>query len=89
MPKKERQSIEQKDEIFNFLRQSHISDKNISRLEELHGSEDTEISELAGIVLEVAKVKPYKRRRLKVLARERRDLLEKLDKTGLILAHQW
>ena len=87
MPKKELESIEQKDEIFNFLRQSHISDKNISRLELLQGSEDKEVSHLAGIVLEVAKVKPYKKKRLKHLARERRDLLDALDKTGLILAH--
>lgn len=89
MPKKERESIEQKDEIFNFLRQSHISDKNVSRLKQLYESPDKEVSKLAGIVLEVAKVKPYKKRRLKVLTRERRDLLDKLDKSGLILAHHW
>jgi len=89
MPKKERESIEQKDEIFNFLRQSHISDKNVSRLKQLYELPDKEVSKLAGIVLEVAKVKPYKKRRLKVLTRERRDLLDKLDKSGLILAHHW
>lgn len=89
MPKKELESIEQKDEIFNFLRQSHISDKNVSRLKQLYESPDKEVSKLAGIVLEVAKVKPYKKRRLKVLVRERRDLLDKLDKSGLILAHHW
>jgi len=38
-------------------------------------------------MLEVAQVKPYKKRRLKVLAWERRDLLQKLEDTGLILAH--
>lgn len=89
MPKAERESIEQKEEIFNFLKQSHISPKNMSRLELLRGSEDEEVSMLAGIVLEVANVKPHKKRRLKVLAHERRDLLEKLDETGLILAHHW
>jgi len=89
MPKEEREGIEQKDEILKFLRQSHISDKNISRLEKLCRSSNPRISELAGIVLEVAKVKPYKKRRLKVLARERRDLLAKLDETGLICAHHW
>jgi hypothetical protein len=89
MPKKEHESIEQKDEIFNFLRQSHISDKNVSRLKQLYESPDKEVSKLASIVLEVAKVKPYKKRRLKVLTRERRDLFDKLDKSGLILAHHW
>jgi len=89
MPKEDREAIEQEDEIFGFLRQSHISDKNITRLEKLCKSSNPRISEKAGIVLEVAKVKPYKKRRLKVLARGRRDLLIKLDETGLIFAHHW
>ena len=87
LPKEEREKIVYEDEIFNFLRQSHISDKNISRLKKLAASPYEQIAELAGIVLEVAKIKPYKKRRLKELARNRRDLLEKLEDTGLILAH--
>jgi hypothetical protein len=86
-PKDEIDEIDQTEEIFSFLEQSHISKKNVARLTILAESENKKISELAGIVLEVAKVKPYKKRRLKVLARERRDLLEKLDETGLIFAH--
>lgn len=74
-------------EIFGYLKQSHISDKNVKRLKQLVNSESDKIAKLANIVLEVADVKPYKRRRLKVLARERRDLLQKLEETGLILAH--
>jgi len=74
-------------EIFGYLKQSHISDKNVKRLKLLVKSESENIAKLANIVLEVANVKPYKKRRLKVLARERRDLLEKLEETGLILAH--
>jgi hypothetical protein len=42
---------------------------------------------LAAIVIEVAKVKPYKRGRLKVLAQQRSDLLAALQRTGLIAAH--
>ena len=84
LPKEE---IEQKDEIFNYLRQSHISEKNVSRLKNSAVSPNEGIAELAEIVLEVAEVRPYKKRRLKELARNRRDLLHKLDKTGLILAH--
>jgi hypothetical protein len=61
----------------------------VARLTVLADSENDEISKLAGIVLEVAKVKPYKKRRLKVLARERRDLLEKMNETGLIFAHHY
>ena len=89
MPKAERKAIEHEDEIFNYLHKSHISDKNVSRLRRLAESPNRKIAELAGIVLEVAEVKSHKKRRLKVLARERRDLLHKLDETGLIMAHHW
>ena len=71
------------------LKQSHISDKNVSRLETLTASPNPETAHLAGIVLEVVRVKPYRKRRLKFLAVRRRDLLEQLDETGLIFAHHW
>jgi len=86
-PKVEINEIDMEQEIFRYLKQSHISDKNVKRLKLLVNSESDKIATLANIVLEVASVKPYKKRRLKVLARERRDLLEKLEETGLILAH--
>jgi ribosome-binding protein aMBF1 (putative translation factor) len=87
LPKEKREEIERTDEIFNYLRQSHISDKNVSRLRKLAKSPNEQVAELAGIVLEVAEVKPYKKRRLKEIARKRQDLLQKRDETGLILAH--
>ena len=89
LPKEEREQIEHKDEIFSYLRQSHISDKNVSRLRKLSVSPNERVAELAGIVLEVAEIRPYKKRRLKELAKKNRDLLRKLDETGLILAHGW
>ena len=89
MSKEEREAIEQEDEVFNYLRQSHILAKNVARLEKLVGSSNERIAEHAALVLEIARIKPYKRRRLKVLARTRRDLLEKLEDTGLIFAHHW
>jgi uncharacterized protein (DUF4415 family) len=89
MPKEEREAIEQEEEIFHYLRQSHISDKNVARLKELAGSSNERIAEHAALVLEIARIKPYKRKRLKVLARTRRDLLDKLEDTGLIFAHHW
>jgi len=66
-----------------------ISNKNIARLEELAGSSKERIAEHAALVLEIARIKPYKRKRLKMLARTRRDLLMKLEDTGLIFAHHW
>ena len=87
MPKEKREEIERTDEIFNYLRQSHTSDKNVPRLRKLAKSPNEQIAELAGIVLEIAEIKPYKKRRLKEIARKRKDLLQKLNETGLILAH--
>ena len=88
-PKEEIDEIDQSEEIFNYLNQSNISKKNIARLEKLACSQNQEISELANIVLEVARIKPHKRRRLKFLAKENRELLSKLENSGLIMAHHW
>jgi hypothetical protein len=89
LPKEKLDAIMQKDEIYGFLKQSNISKKNISRLKTLSTSSNKRVAELAGIVLEVGRVKPHKKRRLKYLAREHKDLLKKLDETGLILAHHY
>jgi hypothetical protein len=66
--------------------QSHLSAKNMARLQTLAASCNPRI---AVIVLEVAQIKPGKKGRLKVLGRERKDLLDALDRTGLIAAHHW
>ena len=86
-PKEEIEIIDQEQEIFRYLNQSNISAKNLSRLEQLAKSQSQRIAELAAIVLEVGRIKPHKRRRLKFLARGHRELLRKLDDTGLIIAH--
>ena len=88
-PKEEIEEIEQSEEIFNYLNQSNISKKNIARLKKLVTSENDHISELANIALEVGLIKPRKKRRLKFLAKENRQLLYKLKKSGLIFAHHW
>ena len=89
MPTEQRDAIEQEEEIFGFLKQSHISEKNIARLKTPVSSSNPRIAELADIVLQTAIVKPYKKRRLKVLAKERKELLQKLRETGLIFAHHY
>ena len=86
LPKEERRQRELKDEIAGFLRQSNISERNLTRLSDLVASEKPEIAELAKVVLEIGKVKPHKRKRLSFLARSHRDLLSKLEETGLIWA---
>jgi hypothetical protein len=89
MPKSERQVIENMDDIFRFMRQSHISEKNLARLEQMVKSENPQVASLAAIVLKVARVKPYSTRRLKFLAQRHPQLLQELQDTGLVLAHSW
>jgi len=86
-PKPERRAIEDQDAIFRFLHQSHISQKNVIRLGQMAKSDNPQVASLAEIVLEVARLKPYKTRRLKFLAQKHPELLRKLENTGLIFAH--
>jgi hypothetical protein len=86
-PKSERQVIENMDELFRFMRQSHISEKNTVRLEQMVKSENPHVARLAAIVLRVARVKPYRTRRLKFLAQRQPELLRELEDTGLVLSH--
>jgi ribosome-binding protein aMBF1 (putative translation factor) len=88
-PKSERRAIEDQDDIFRFLQQSHISAKNVIRLRQMEKSDNPQVASLAAIVLEVARRKPYKTRRLKFLAQKHPDLLRRLEATGLIFAHTW
>lgn len=89
MPKEERDAIEQLDEIFRFMNQSHISEKNVARLKTLVASPNAQIADLADLVLQIAAIKPYKRKRMRVLAQQRPDLLQRVNETGLYLAHHW
>ena len=52
MPKQKRDAIEQEEEIFNYLHQSHISEKNIGRLKTLAASSNPQTAELAAIAIE-------------------------------------
>ncbi len=89
LPKDEMDFTVQMDEIYNYLKQSNISSKNMGRLTTLSKSPISEIAKYASIVLEVGKVKPHKKRRLKFLAKKHRQLLFKLKETGLIQAHHY
>ena len=83
-PKEEIEKIDHLEEIFNFMDQSNISKKNKIRLKELVNSENIKISELAKLVLEVAMIKATKKGRIKLLAKENRQLLFKLEEEGLV-----
>ena len=78
LPRSEREQIEQMDELFGFLEQSNISAKNIARLEILIHRNDNEVKRLAALVLDIARVKPHKRRRWKFLAQNHPVLFARL-----------
>jgi hypothetical protein len=78
LPREQRDRIERMDELYGFLEQSNISPKNISRLEILAQHASSEIKDLALLILEVARVKPHKRRRWKFLAQNHSELFLRL-----------
>jgi hypothetical protein len=63
MPKEQRRVIEVEEEIFGFMAQTHISDRNISRLQTLAASPILRISELATPMLEVVTSSPRKKKK--------------------------
>src|SRR5258705_8671013 len=88
-PASERARIENTDEIHRFLTQSHISEKNLSRLRALAASSDESVAGMAKVVLEIGKVHPYKRKRFKFLLWKRRDLLNELSEVGFGDIYMW
>jgi hypothetical protein len=76
VPEEKREEIECKDDLFEYLRQSHISEENVSRLKKLAATPIEQKAKLVGIVLEGGEIKPYKKRRPKELASKKRDFLD-------------
>ena len=68
LPRDQREYVDRMDELYGFLEQSNISRKNIIRLEILAQHVNNDVRHLAMLILEVARVKPHKRRRWKFLA---------------------
>lgn len=63
MPKEQRRVIEAEEEIFGFIAQTHISDRNMSRLQTLAVSPIRRISELATPMIEVVTSTPRKKKK--------------------------
>jgi hypothetical protein len=85
LPREQQDRLLHEREILGFLSQSHISHKNVTRLRALAGSADAHIADLATLVRDVATVAPYRRSRIRTLARQRRDLLKRMEVARLIL----
>lgn len=86
LPKETREARQTLLDLYQLLRQPHISDKNLQQLEAWMESSDPEVQRQARLVREVALVKPHKRKRLALVAKERPELLPELEETGLIHA---
>jgi len=84
LPKEDRAYRQAMLDIYGFMRQRNISKTNIARLSKLTRASRPEIAELASLVLQVAKAKPHRRRRIRFLMRNHRGLLQQLVSAGLI-----
>jgi len=86
LPHAQRALVQQLDELASFLVQSHISTKNVLRLQQLARSEAAEVSDWSTALLEVARHYPYRHRRYVRMVRERPELLDRLRR---LLGDAW
>ena len=77
LPKESKEYIRNKEELLLFLQQSHISKKNVKRINKLKDSENEEIKMLANLAFEISIVKPYKKKRIKFLMENHIDLFSR------------
>ena len=84
LPTSEIRLIEETEELYRFLRQSNISTKNLARLGVLRNSPEPGTAKLAKLILHIAVAKPHKKKRIKFLARNRRDLIDRMVEIGLL-----
>lgn len=67
-----------------FHRQSRISSKNVIRLKELAASEARDVAARAAVMIEVTRVAPGKRRRLRRIRSSRPELWQQMLTVGLL-----
>lgn len=84
LPKQEILDAGNLDDIRCFLLQTHISPKNMKRLDELSSSTNPEVAKAAGLVRRVGQRYPYKRRRWKKMVHADRALLDELASAELL-----
>ncbi len=84
-PLEEREQIKSLRNIHGFLAQRNISKKNITYMKKQCKFPDEEVQRDAKLVLEIARVTPQKRNRIKFLAKHHPALLAELEEGGLLL----
>jgi hypothetical protein len=73
-----RQIIDAMDELYSFLHQGSISMRNIERVKVLTRHPDDGVRSLAEVILEIARVKPHRRRRIRLIAENHWDLFVRM-----------
>ncbi len=66
-----------------MLHQSRISEKNVAYLRGLAASPSPDVAEWAAVLLEIARIHPYRRRRYAALRRHRR-LWARMARLGIV-----
>lgn len=78
--------MESQDRLWSFLfGQSRISKKNMTELAGLAQVDDPEISRLAEVVLELARLRPSKRKRFRGLRRHHPGLWQRMIEVGIVV----
>ena len=84
MPKARRQEIRDRRFVGSVLEQRNISTGNRETLTRISTTYSGELGEQARVVLEVARVKPHRKRRVQWLRQHRRDLFDELVRLGFL-----
>lgn len=85
LPESERERVQNLRNLEQMWEQRNISPQNIAMLEALAQSPELDVQRMAGLLLEVARVHPGKRKRIGYLAHHAPDLLRRLEAYGLVL----
>lgn len=83
-PKDELQEIQDREFMVRVLEQKYISSKNILMLKSIQRRYSGELEKQAKVILTVAKLRPYRKKRYGVLYHNHRELFDQLVSLGII-----
>ena len=83
-PKEKLSDIKKIKELFSYWDQKRLSKKNINRISMLSKATNNEVSELAQVILEVAHICPYRKKRIQRILIKKKEIIPRLETVGLI-----
>ncbi len=89
LPKNQKLEITTLSEIEGFLDQSHISRKNLRRLQVLSSMDNAKVQKLAAITLDIAHFALFKRKRVSLIKRQRPELWRAMVEQGLVWDYEY